>query len=216
MRVPRPFVLAAISAAALLAACGQDRATLVEPALAPAVPRLSDGLTSPNFLAADAAGPVIANPVAQFWAKKGEDRTGTIYYHRVSGGRDSIPLFALRVRPKSLLRRPDGSAIAYGDSVLITLTLVDAERLIVDCQPSGLRFDPKDPARLRMNFEFTDDDVNDDGSVDAADTALTKTFAIWRQETSDAPWYRQLSTLSFGAHEVETDVGGFTSYAIAW
>jgi hypothetical protein len=217
MRVIRPLVAAAV-AAAVVTACAQDRSTPVEPAfgLVPVAPRADDGVASPNFLAADSSGPQIANPVVQFWATKGEDRTGTMYYHRASGGRDSIPLFALRVRPRSLLRRPDGSAIASGDSVLITLTLVDPVRLIVDCQPAGLRFDPKDPARLRMSFEFTDDDVNDDGVVNATDSTLTRTFAIWRHESEASPWQRQLSSLSLSNHEVETDVGGFTGYAIAW
>lgn len=200
-----------------VAACSADRAGVVEPsALTPGAVRADGRAASPNFVTAEAGAPIVANPVVAFWAKKGEDRTGTMYYHRAQGGRDSIPLFALRVRPRSLLRRPDGGAIANGDSVLVTLTLVDPVRLIVDCQPSGLRFDAKDPARLKMSFEFTDDDVNHDGRVDATDAALTRTYAIWRRETPLDPWLKQTSNVSTGAHEVETDVGGFTGYAIAW
>ena len=223
MSVLRPLLLVA---AVSVAACAPDRLASVDDtaarsaALTPRTggPSANDAVVDddPHFVAAAAGAPTIANPLVTFWAVKGRDTTVQMYYHSTTSGRDSTPFFSIRVRARSLWKRPDGSTIADGDSVQITLTLVDAERLIVDCQPSGLRFDPKDPARARMSFEFTDSDVNDDGRVDAADTALTKTFAIWRQETTDAPWYRQLSNLSFGAHEVETDVGGFTSYAIAW
>ncbi|MBV9880900.1 MAG: hypothetical protein JO180_10420 [Gemmatirosa sp.] len=223
MSVPRSLAALALGLAAGLAlvACTPDRLTTPTTAagLTPApasADRSPGGSDDPHFLQPETGAPTIANPVVQFWAKKGEDRIASMYYHRAHGGRDSIPFFTLRVRPRSLYRRPNGTAFANGDSVLITLTLVDAQQLIVDCQPAGLLFTPSDPARLKMSFAETDDDVNHDGTVNAVDAALTHTFAVWRRETPTDPWIRMASNVATGAHEVETDVGGFTGYAIAW
>lgn len=203
------------------AACSTDRATAPDASLrasllTPSAAVRSTASSDPQFLQPAAGAPTIANPVVQFWAKRGVDRTAEMFYHAAPGARDSVTFFSLRVRAKSLWLRPDGTSFANGDSVLITLTLVDARRGIVDCQPSGLRFAPNAPPRLRISFAETDDDVNHDGRVDATDSALTRTFAIWRKETPSDPWLRVPSNVSVGAHEVEADIDGFTGYAIAW
>jgi hypothetical protein len=221
MSVFRPWLVLPILA---LAACAPDRVTGVDgTALAPRAggPSFSgsshDDALEPHFVTAASGAPDIANPVVSFWAKRGEDRTGTIYYHSTTSGRDSTPLFSLRVRAKSLWKRPDGSTIADGDSVLITLTVTDPVNLVVDCQPSGLLFSTGTPARLKMSYALTDDDVNHDGVVDSTDQTLTHALAIWRKETATSPWLRVLSSRnSDGAHEVEADIGGFTGYAIAY
>jgi hypothetical protein len=123
MSVLRPWLVAPI---VLLAACTPERAVGVDgaaPALAASLAKASSqkgsttgtsstsgpggdsSTTDPHFVTAAADAPVIANPVVQFWAVRGQDRTGTMYYHRADGtGRDSIPLFSLRVRPNSALR----------------------------------------------------------------------------------------------------------------
>ena len=215
----------------VLAACAPDR--VVGPTLAPMVPNAARSTsttsttttttttttasdTSPHFVTAASDAPTIANPVVQFWAKKGVDQTATMYYHRASGGRDSIPFFSLRVRAKSLWLRPDGSAIADGDSVLITLTLVDPVRLLVDCQPSGLVFSPNAPARIKMSYAGADDDLNGDGVVNMTDSTLARALMIWRKETSTSPWLLVPSNNATGAEAIDADIGGFTTYAIAY
>ncbi|AHG88365.1 hypothetical protein J421_0828 [Gemmatirosa kalamazoonensis] len=224
MSVLRPLLLVA---AVSVAACAPDRLASVDDTAArsavltprTAGPSANDAVLDddPHFVAAAVGAPTIANPLVTFWAVKGRDTTVTMYYHSTTSGRDSTPFFSIRVRARSLWKRPNGSTIADGDSVQITLTLVDAERLIVDCQPSGLLFSPKDPARLKMSYGFTDDDLNDDGSVDAIDQTLTQALLIWRKETATSPWLPILtSNNSTGAHEVEADIGGFTGYAIAY
>ena len=139
-----------------------------------------------------------------------------MYYHPTPGARDSVVFLSLRLRERSLWRRPDGTAFAAGDSVLITLTLVDAERGIVDCQPSGLRFEPGEGVRLKMSFLHADDDVNHDGTVNATDASIARTLDIWRKESAAEPWQALVSKVETGAHEVEAEIGGFTGYAIAW
>lgn len=201
------------------AACASDRITDVAAPSTLGVSntmRLAAAPRSPQFLRPATGAPTIANPVVQFWAKRGVETTAAMYYHAAPGARDSVTFFSLRLRAKSLWQRPDGTAFANGDSILITLTLVDAQRGIVDCQPAGLRFDPGKPVRLKISFAETDGDVNDDGRVDGVDAAITRTFAIWRKEAPADPWQRLLSNVSVGAHEVEAEIGGFTGYAIAW
>lgn len=170
----------------------------------------------PHFLAAADDAPTIANPYISFWAKKGEARTVEMVYHARPGATDSTVFFSIRLKEGSLAFRPDGTPIAEGDSVLITLTLVDAERLIVDCQPAGLRFSVEAPVRIKISFLETDDDVNGDGKVNNKDSSLTDQFSVWRKETPTAPWYCLPSRLSGSSREVETDIGGFTSYAVAY
>jgi len=201
-----------------LAACAPDSITRVNsPAVSgPGAAKATTTTDDPHFLSAATGAPTIANPVVSFWAKSGVDRTGSMVYHAAPGATDSVVFFSLRVRAKSLLTRPDGTAIAPGDSILITLTLVDPERLVVDCQPAGLRFNPDAPARLRMSFAETDPDVNGNGVVNGQDSALVRSFGVWRQEDALSPWLRLPSAVDTTAHEVETEIGGFTGYVIAW
>jgi len=213
----------------VLAACAPDRIASVDQTATSSASSLTPNsrgpsasgsvyeAEEPHFVTAASGAPDVANPVVSFWAKSGEDRTGTMYYHSTTSGRDSTPLFSLRVRPRSLWRRPDGSLIAQGDSVLITLTLVDPEHLIVDCEPSGLQFSSHDPARLKFSYAEADDDVNGDGVVNSTDQALTRVLSIWRRETPDSPWLLVPSSRnSEGSFDVEADIGGFTGYAIAY
>lgn len=174
------------------------------------------GETEPHFLLADSSAPRIANPVVTLWAKKGEDRRVRMYYHAAPGAVDSTTLLEFRVGDASLVAYPDGHPFAAGDSVLITISLVDAQRLIVDCEPSGLRFSAKKPATLKMSFLHTDADVNGDGAVTGADLAIESTLRIWRRESPNAPWVAQPSHVELGLHEVKSDVYGFSGYVIAY
>ena len=171
---------------------------------------------SPHFLRAAANAPSIANPVIKFYAKKGQRRTIFMFYHARAGRQDSTDLVRFRLREQSLLARPDGTPIRARDSVLITLRLVDPVRLIVDFQPAGLRFNPEDPADLRIRWSETNDDVNRDGVVNSQDTALKQRLKIWRRETSAEPWMRTPSVVSVPDEECELDLTGFTRYAIAY
>ena len=121
-----------------------------------------------------------------------------------------------RVSKDALLTRPDGTPFAAGDSILITITLSDPAHLGVDFQPSGLRFRPSDPAKLKFSFLEADEDYNGDGTVNGGDTAIQARLAVWQRESGSAPWIRLSSVVSVEAHEVEATVSGFTSYVIAW
>lgn len=203
---------AALSGLMLVVACSGSPS---EPRV-PLAPTVGDSSLSVNVLAPAAGAPAIANPVVTFYAKAGEDREAFMYYQKRPTGRDSTVFVRFRVRRDALFMRPNGTLFAPGDSILITITLVDPSRLIVGFAPSGLRFSAADPADLKFNFLETDDDLDDDGVVDTRDTAIQTLLAIWRRESASRPWVKQLSRLTASTHEIETDVGGFTDYVIAW
>ena len=172
--------------------------------------------TTPHFLQAKAGAPSIANPTIKFYAKKGQRKTVFMLYHARPGRRDSTDLIRFRLRENSLLRRPNGSQIRAGDSVLITLKLVDPVKLVVDFQPAGLRFNPQDPADLRIRWNETNPDVNRDGSVNQQDATLKQRLNIWRRESSTTPWVRTQSVVNVPSQECELDLTGFTRYAVAY
>jgi hypothetical protein len=189
----------------------------------PTAPRPASQLTrdvsatsTPHFLRAAADAPSIANPVIKFYAKKGRRHNIFMMYHARPGRNDSTDLIRFRVRERSLLARPDGTPIRAGDSVLITLRLVDPVRLIVDFQPAGLRFNPNDPADLRIRWHETNPDVNRDGVVNQQDATLRQRLKIWRRKSSTTPWTRLPSTVDVADEECETDLTSFTRYAVAY
>lgn len=169
-----------------------------------------------NVLRSSPDAPPLVATTASFYARKGQDRELRIYYRPALGATDSTEFLRFKVSEKSLDRRPDGSAIAAGDSVLITVTVIDATRLIVDFQPAGLRFAAGEPADLKLSFAQADDDIDDDGDVDGEDDAAKTLLAIWRRETILDPWVRLSSALSVSTDEVEANITGFTNYAIAY
>lgn len=172
----------------------------------------SDGDADPLRPAADA--PSLAQTSVSFYAVRGQARAGRIMYHARPGAADSTEFVHLAVPAQSLLARPDGSLVADGDSVLVTITVIDPTRLTVELRPSGLRFDSNAPAQLRFSFAETDKDVNGDGSVDGRDAELQSTFAVWRQQATGAPWTALPSTLA--EQTVSAAIGGFSNYMIAY
>ena len=191
------------SLALLLAACADSSAP-------------SDQRFDLNFLRPALSAPPVANPVVSFYAKKGQDTEAIMWYRKRVDRPDSTEFLRFRLEDNSLLARPDGSPFAIGDSILITITLADPQRLIIDMQPSGLRFSPVKPAELKLSFEEVDEDINDDGVVDEDDGAIVGQFAIWRRERVGDPWVKLSSIVEMGTYEVKAFINGFTGYAIAW
>jgi hypothetical protein len=209
MRRVTPF----LAFVASLAACHDDP---VGPPIDKPVAQAVTATATPHFLRAASGAPTIANPTIKFYAKKGQQRTVFMLYHARPGQRDSTDLIRFRLRETSLLARPNGTPIRTGDSVLITLKLVDPVKLVVDFQPAGLRFNPQNPADLRIRWAETDPDVNRDGAVNQQDATLKQRLKIWRRESSTQPWMRTASLVNVPAEECELDLTGFTRYAVAY
>lgn len=195
----------ALLAAMTLAACGDstgnDEREVVE-------------TSELGFLRLDETAPAFPVTTKSFWAKRGTDREVRLYHEKV--GDDSTEFLRFRVRDESLWERPNGTRFAVGDSVLITVTVVDLANLIVDFQPSGLRFNPAEPAELKFEFSEADDDLDEDGDVDPDDWGLEQTLSIWRRESPTQPWVQLSSVVEVEIDEIEAEVLGFTNYAIAY
>jgi hypothetical protein len=168
------------------------------------------------FVQNGADAPPLGVRQVSFWAVVGQSRRASLYYTRRPGAVDSTELVRFRVDKKSLHRRPDGTPFAAGDSILITLTVVDTLNLIVDFAPSGLTFNPKYPARLWFKWTETNHDLDHDGAVTPADDTVRLTTAIHAQESVGAPWARLATKIDFASQDVEARPTSFTRYAVAY
>lgn len=198
----------------LLIACGSEPGAGAGPGPDPVDSTVSE--SSLRFLRPALTAPPLAERVESFWAVRGASREIRLMYQPHSGQPDSVEFARFRVESRSLVNDQNGQAIAQGDSILITLTIIDTLRLITDFQPSGLVFNPSRPARLWLKFGEADPDLNDDGIVSAADTSLLFDLSIWRQENAGDPWDLVASTVNTVEQEVEADIHGFTRYAVAY
>lgn len=160
--------------------------------------------------------PSLAKTQVTFYAVQGRATGADIWYHARPGSTDSTTFLEFRVGPASLATRPDGSAIAAGDSVLITLTVTDQSHFLVDFQPSGLKFSATDQPTLKISFAACGEDLNYDHVVDAKDQEIMNSLSFWRQELPFQPWHKVSSTLQQSVKEVDAQLGGFTGYALMW
>jgi len=169
-----------------------------------------------RFLRLDPTAPPLVTQRDSFYAKVGEDRELRMYFRPRPLENDSTEFLRFRVDAGALSRRPDGSSFAVNDSILITITMIDLSRLILDFQPSGLRFNPLRPAQLKIRYENADHDFDEDGDEDDGDLRLEGTFNIWRRENATQPWFPLGSIRHLEIDEVEADILGFTNHALAY
>ena len=201
------------------------RARVLSFALAAAIAACSDsggpdngGVKPPGELTIirlPAGSPPIWNPVDSFYAKKGEERELRIYFEDEVGGSGEEYL-RLRVGSGSLLSYPDGTLFQVGDSVLITVRVVDPEQIYFEFEPSGLRFNPSVPAELKIEYAETEGDLDDDGDVDNDDDAIEQVIDLWRQEQAGQDFVKLGAIKIEELDEIEADILGFTRYAIAY
>ena len=168
-----------------------------------------DGVQEPQltFLRLENASAISVRQ-ASFWAKRGEGRRLRMFYA------DGDEFLDFEVRDKALLRRPNGTLFLPGDSILITVTLDPSNRFILRFEPSGLVFNPLDPAHLEINYKHADRDIDDDGDEDDHDRTLEAQLRIWQQEALGLPWI-PLSTLRIDDDDLEANVLSFTGFAMA-
>ncbi len=152
-----------------------------------------------EFVPVRSTAPALETTDTSFWAVKGEDRELGIRFSGTGG-----KFIEFKVPGNSLLRWPDGTLFEQGDSVEIHIT-VDAGLYVVDFEPSGLRFNPSEPAELELDYGEADEDfLVREGEFDA-----------WRQEIPNQPWELIDSVQLEDLDEVEILLLGFTRYALA-
>ena len=152
---------------------------------------------------------------ASFYAKVGEDRRVELFYRGYSSDTGEAFL-QFEVHAASLLKRPDGSAFQPGDSILITVTVPDTNTFDFVFSPAGLQFNPADPARLHIEYNYSNHDFNGDGHHDTEDDRAQSLLNVWRREPPDTLWTRQGATNTQEFEELEAAILSFSHYAVAW
>ena len=172
----------------------------------------SRGTEELTFLRLAENAPALANTSVTFTHVQGQDSETRIYF---VGQPSDDEFLRFRIDDDTRVRRPNGQLLLAGQSIDITIRIVDMQRLIFEFEPSGLRFEGR-PAELKLDFEFADDDLDDDGTIDEDDAAARRALSWWRQEAPGLPWFRMASFVFDEIDEIEADVFGFTNYAVAY
>lgn len=184
-----------------------------------------DGGTPPGnltFLQLASGAPQLCNSSDSAWVIKDSNATEQQLALRFpESGSDcsgsTQDFLRLTIKGSSLLRHPDGTLIADGDSVHVVVTWVGSDSILFDLQPTGLQFDPfADPAKLKIEYGECGPDLNHDNTVDAKDDDIERQLDIWRQERSGDDFVRVGTAHSEDDNEIEAKLNGFSRYAIAY
>lgn len=143
---------------------------------------VSDQAGSPSWT----AGPILDTYEVSFWARRGENASIEIRYQ--AADQSWQPYAKLTIPPEGLAYRPDGTAFAEGDSILITMS-VDTSLLVVHFEPTGLTFNQNSQADFQFWYTGADPDLDGNGSVDGQDGYIQENLLdIWVQSRADEPW----------------------------
>lgn len=165
-------------------------------------------------LSPESAPPDLA--AVSFYAHQGRRVMGRIRLADQPGIGRGREYLRLTIPKDALLTRPDGSPIAPGDSVLITIRVADPSRILFQMEPAGLRFNPSSMPELRIRYDIAGGDLNHDGRHDAQDDSLETHLGIWRQPDTGSPFVRLESTVQRATQDVRANLPGFSRYAIAY
>jgi hypothetical protein len=169
-----------------------------------------------NFVRQDSTYKPLLSTQGVFYAKVGQGRLVRLVYQGSTPTDSGAEFLRFEVPGDGLYRKPDGTPFAAGDSIQITVTVIDPKRFQFDFQPSGLQFNPSDPARLRVEYHYADPDFNGDGSVDSSDATIEGLLSLWRREPPDSLWFQMAAVKSVELEEFDATVLGFSQYAVAW
>jgi len=161
-----------------------------------------------------AAGVTVPTRDTSFVVTAGEEFILELRTDPEPGDEDGEEFFQFELDQASLLRRPDGTLFQPGDTITIHVS-IPGNDFIVYFEPSGLRFDPGEPAELQWSYGDADDDLDDDGDIDDDDLEFEGDLAIWRQEQPGDPWLRMGGIHEIELDEIEIDITGFTGFALA-
>lgn len=194
----RRYLPALLAGTAFFGACRE----LTAPAPEPVVEE-----SELTFVRVDPESPPLEAMEVTFWAVRGEERSVQISYDAGQYGNGKCLLF--RVPADAV---PIG--VAPGDSVQVTIRVLDAAEFRFEILPHGQQFDPDHPAQLEIRYRWADPDYDGDGDVDPRDLLLSETFGLWRM-TGESTWERVTAERRRDLLEIHGPVVGFTQYALA-
>ena len=157
-----------------------------------------------DFITRSADSPPLETTDTSFWAVLGETRELEIRFVGEGGPGSGKKFLELDIEEQTLFRRPDGTAFAPGDSIEIFVR-VDPSRFLAEFEPSGLQFNPAEPAKLAMRYD----------EAEGEDLEFESEFGLWRQESPGDPWELVGSVQFEDFDEIEARIVSFTRYALA-
>lgn len=164
----------------------------------------------------DSLAPPLIATQASFWAKVGDGREVHLNYQGATPADTGQEFLRFEVPGDGLYKRPDGTVFQPGDSILITLTVVDPAQFLFHFEPAGLRFSLDHPARLKVRYFDAEHDFNDDGVEDSTDDAIEQTLDMWRRVAPGAAWFRVGAVHFEELEELDANILTFSDYSIAW
>lgn len=171
---------------------------------------------TPVFLRHDPLGPGFASLDTSFVAVGGQDHRIRMFPQGLSDGSDRFLEFELEKGSLSLYPAGHplaGQTIGTGDTLTISIR-IDPTRLQVEFSPSGLVFDPDEPASLDLSYRFADPDFDGDGSPDPQ---LVPLIGMYHQASPGGPWIRLDAEQDLLDKKIELDeLHGFSRYALAF
>ncbi|PYO96415.1 MAG: hypothetical protein DMD60_10520 [Gemmatimonadetes bacterium] len=182
----------------------------------------SSGPTSPppratlRVIVQDSTYKPLLSAQGSFVAKVGEQREVRLVYQGSLPTDSGSEFLRFEVPADGLYRKPDGTPFGPADSIRITITVVDPKQFLFDFQPSGLQFNPSQPARLRVEYHYADQDFNGDGTIDSRDAAIETMLSLWRREPPDTLWFTESAAKSVELEEFDASILSFSQYAVAW
>jgi hypothetical protein len=172
------------------------------------------------ILLADTAPTLCADSIGAWFTKdpNGQDSTIALEFPTTPAGcgGQREEFISLKLKKLSLLRRPDNTLIANGDSVFISIKWVGSDSILFDLRPSGLLFTPGEEAELKIEYGQAGDDLDDDGDVDVDDDLVEDQIDIWRQENPGDDFVQVGTAKLEDSNEIEAKLSGFSRYAIAY
>lgn len=159
------------------------------------------------ILPVSADAPPLIQTTVSFWAVRGQAREVEMRYDASYGGANGNGKCLLFIVPSTAL---DGTDVAVGDSVMITVRAINASQFLFEFDPAGFQFNPAAPARLEIRYRWAD--RNGDGVANEADGGR---LALYRQERPGMVWERIPSTQRNDLQEIHATIHHFTLYALA-
>ena len=196
-----------IVAVAIAVACSDAAAPLPPP------PVPSSDL---HFVLQDTLAPPLYTDSAAFYAVAGHDREVRLFYRGASPADSGEEFLRFEVPAGALLRRPDGTSFQPGDSIRITVRVLDRRKFLFEFLPTGLQFSSADPARLKIEYHHADHDYDGDGVVTAADSTIQTKLDIWQRTPPDTLWTKLGALNAEELEELEGKIQHFTDHALAW
>ena len=171
-----------------------------------------------TFIRLAPTAPTLCADSVGFWAVKGVGTEAALEFPEAGStcAGETEDFVRLKLDSQSLSALPDGTPIATGDSVFISIVWVGNDTIMFHLAPTGLTFDPAHPAKLKIEYGEAGDDLDEDGDTDAADAQVESEMSIWRQPTLSDDFVKLGTVKSEDTNEIEADLNGFSRYAIAY